>query len=84
MTSNWKVHSFWTKLGYVPKHGKDAQEEKKMKAKVWIPRLHNFQKIWSLFNREGCGISKNKHHDCAMNDNGVICFERIKEEGGSY
>lgn len=50
------------------------KKKKKMKAKVWIPILPNFKKLWSLFNREGCGISKNKHHDCAMNDNGIICL----------
>lgn len=59
------------------------KKKNKMKAKVWIPRLANFQNFWSLFNREGCEISKNKHHDCAMNDNGVIYFERIKEGGGA-
>jgi len=84
MTNNWKVHSFWTKLGYVPKHGKDVQEEEKNEGKGLDSKTSNFQKLWSLFNREGCGISKNKHHDCAMNDNGVICFERIKEGGGNY
>jgi hypothetical protein len=45
MTSNWRVHSFWSKPRNVPKHGKDAQEEEKNGGKGLDSKTSQFLKI---------------------------------------
>ncbi len=78
--TNEKHYSSLRKCQKVQGDGKNPKrKEKGLKAKVWIPRLSNFQKFWSLFGGERCGISKGRLHYWTIGGNGVVNLKGIKE-----
>jgi hypothetical protein len=59
-----------------------APKEKKKNRwqRFWLLSLSNFLRFWSLFNGEGCGVTKNRHHHWAVGGNGAVS-SKVVEKG---
>jgi len=55
------------------------RKEEKLKAKVWILKLSNFYRFWSIFGDEGCEIIEGKHHHWTIGGNGAVSLKGVEE-----
>jgi pyruvate/2-oxoacid:ferredoxin oxidoreductase beta subunit len=50
-----------------------------LKSKVWISKVSNLKKNWSLFNGKGCEMIKKKHHHWIIGGDGVVNSKGINK-----